>query len=111
MAKSRTRSTSDTKTEATDPRDGLEAADAGEDNAKLPSARASDPPPKQPTTLDVPQELPDRTPRITVNHFVRGTRDPVLRAFMSHEKLSAGTRKLTRAEWQKAFDAFKGASR
>lgn len=105
MAKRQTRSTRDTKP------DDLEAVTPKDNeprSAPAPSARASAPP-KQPTAIV--REHPDRTPKVTMNHFVRGTTDPILRAFAHHERLTAGTRKLTRAQWQDEYEAFRGASR
>ena len=105
MAKSRTRINRD------NPVDDLEVAPPAEDNAPAPSARASTTPPKKPAAVSAVQEVPDRTPQITVQHFVRGTKDPILLAFAHHEKLAPGMRKLTRAQWVEELEAFRGASR
>lgn len=107
MARRRS-STDDTK-EA--PEAAEEITEAPEDNEKRPpSARASSPP-KSPSTVNLAQDLPDRTPQITIEHFVRGTNDPVLRAFAHHERLSHEVRKLTGEQWAAEFSAFKEAKR
>ena len=99
MAKSSTGAKRDTAEEKPDLAEGLRAP---------PSARA--PTSKKPSAVEA-QVLPDRTPQVTVNHFIRGTRDPILRAFAHQESLTSGTRKLTRKQWEKAFEDFKGVSR
>lgn len=106
MAKNRTRGGRDTVEEPTD--DTVEEpSESPEDNSDpvLPEPAA-----KTPKPVDV-QTSPDRTPQIIVQAFVRGSKDPILHAFAHREKLAPGMRKLTRAQWQEEFEAFRGAGR
>ncbi len=86
-------------------------SDAAQDNTRVPSARAGSTAPKKPATVSLEQEVPDLTPQLTAPQFIRGTADPILRAFAAHEKLTHGVRKLTQAGWQAEFESFKKASR
>lgn len=105
MAKARGRSGGSTQS-SSEPR---EAEPAPEDNAA--ALEAAPEPAKSPSTVSSVQELPDRTPRVTIQAFVRGAKDPILRAFASQERLTQAARKLTRAEWKTAFEAFKSEPR
>jgi len=108
MAKARGRSGGSTESSSA-PR---EAEPALEDIEAAPEAVPSEPAPaKSPSTVSLAQELPDRTPRVTIQSFVRGTKDPILRSFASQERLSQAVRKLTRDEWKTAFEAFKSEPR
>jgi hypothetical protein len=112
MAKARGRSGGSTESKS-EPR---KSEPAPEDNAAALEA-APEPvlpepaPAKSPSTVSLVQELPDRTPRVTIQSFVRGTKDPILRSFASQERLTQAARKLTRDEWKTAFEAFKSEPR
>jgi hypothetical protein len=97
MAKSRTRKPSEATVDA-----------VTEDNVLADLEVAPEPAAKTPTPVRL---TPDRTPQITIHGFVRGSKDPILHAFAHHEKLTSGTRKLTRAQWGAEYEAFKGAGR
>ena len=112
MAKARGRSGGSTESSS----ESREAKPAPKDNAAALEAAAEpvspEPAPaKSPSTVSLAQELPDRTPRVTIQAFVRGTKDPILRSFASQERLTQAARKLTRAEWKAAFEAFKNEPR
>jgi len=112
MAKARGRSGGSTQS-SSEPR---KSEPAVEDNQAAPEAASEpvlpEPTPEESASADSsPQGLPDRTPRVTIQAFSRGTKDPILRAFAGQERLTQAVRKLTRAEWKTAFEAFKSEPR
>lgn len=111
MARSKTRIKKETDNAEETPREDDKPSESPPKDNRAPSARAPSSAAKQPSTVSSVQEVPDRTPKITIQHFVRGTKDPILLAFAAHEKLTQGTRKLTKAEWGEEYAAFRGASR
>ena len=73
---------------------------------ELPSARSNS------ESSRAPVVSIDREPQITIETFSRGSRDPIMHAFIRTERLErAHTRKMTREAWQCLYDAFVAAPR
>lgn len=72
--------------------------------------RTRNPEPTQPIAAEGPRE--DGSHLMTVERFVRTLGDKVLSdAFVRTEQLLRGTRKLSKEDWQTAFEEWKNAAR
>lgn len=86
---------------------------AVEELPQPPRMSADLPPPPAPVAAAPVTQLPDRTPKVTVQRaFVTRRNEALVKAFFVEEKLTQPRlRKLTRAEWAAEFEKFLRAPR